>query len=294
MPVTAFLGVPRGARVLGSLGRSAAISTRPPLFARDLRRITAPTVLWGRQGLERIPRLAVARYLSSSAARRSPLPSEKQGKEEPTELHESPYTLPNALTVARIVACPFLAWAIVKGDFEIATGILVASGLTDWLDGYLARKWNQKTVIGSIIDPMADKTLVTTLVVCLTYRGLLPLPLAVLIFGRDFALSMWAFYLRYQWLPPPRTLKRYFDPTMPSAEVQPTQISKINTALQLTLMGFTTVGPVLAGAGYPIDVYLEGLQWIVAGTTIWSGLSYVGASGYKFLKQPGKKLSDKK
>ncbi|BEI86350.1 hypothetical protein CcaverHIS002_0606370 [Cutaneotrichosporon cavernicola] len=294
MPVTAFLGVPRGARVLGSLACSAAISTRPPLFARGLRGITAPTVLWGRHGLERIPRLAVARYLSSSAARRAPLPSEKPEKEEPTELHESPYTLPNALTVARIAACPFLAWAIVKGDFEIATGILVASGLTDWLDGYLARKWNQKTVIGSIIDPMADKMLVTTLVVCLTYKGLLPLPLAVLIFGRDFALSMWAFYLRYQSLPPPRTLKRYFDPTMPSAEVQPTQISKINTALQLTLMGFTTVGPVLAGAGYPIDVYLEGLQWIVAGTTIWSGLSYVGASGYKFLKQPGKKLSDKK
>lgn len=50
----------------------------------------------------------------------------------------------------------------------------MTSGLTDWLDGYLARKWNQKTVLGSIIDPMADKTLVTTLVVCLTYKGLLP------------------------------------------------------------------------------------------------------------------------
>ncbi|KLT46182.1 hypothetical protein CC85DRAFT_281841 [Cutaneotrichosporon oleaginosum] len=249
------------------------------------------TAVWGRQRPQGTPRLALTRFLSSSAARRVPiLPSEKPGKKnEQVELHESPYTLPNALTIARIAACPFLAWSIVKGDFEVATAILVTSGLTDWLDGYLARKWNQKTVLGSIIDPMADKTLVTTLVVCLTYKGLLPLPLAIIIFGRDFLLSMWAFYLRYQSLPPPRTLKRYFDPTMPSAEVKPTQISKINTALQLSLMGLTTVAPVLAGAGHPIDVYLEGLQWIVAGTTIWSGLSYVGASGYKFLKQPGKK-----
>ncbi|GMK57536.1 hypothetical protein CspeluHIS016_0403700 [Cutaneotrichosporon spelunceum] len=261
MSVTVFLRAPRGARVLGSLARSTAVSARPPLFSAAVQRITAPT---------------------------------KPGKTEPTELHESPYTLPNALTVARIAACPFLAYAIVKGDFQIATGILVASGLTDWLDGYLARKWNQKTVIGSIIDPMADKMLVTTLVVCLTYKGLLPLPLAVLIFGRDFALSMWAFYLRYKSLPPPRTLKRYFDPTMPSAEVQPTQISKINTALQLVLMAFTTASPLLVSAGYPIGAYLEGLQWIVAGTTIWSGLSYVGASGYKFLKQPGKKRLGKK
>lgn len=57
----------------------------------------------------------------------------KKDEEDSTELHESPYTLPNALTIARIAACPFLAWAIVKGNFELATGILVTSGLTDWV-----------------------------------------------------------------------------------------------------------------------------------------------------------------
>lgn len=102
-----------------------------------------------------------------------PPPPEKE-KNEDTELHESPYTLPNALTLARIIACPFLGYAIVKGDFAVATGILAASGITDWLDGYLARKWNQKSVLGSVIDPMADKMLMTTLVVALTYEGLLP------------------------------------------------------------------------------------------------------------------------
>lgn len=103
-----------------------------------------------------------------------PPPTENKDNEKDPELHESPYTLPNALTLARIVACPFLGYAIVKGDFATATGILAVSGFTDWLDGYLARKWNQKSVLGSVIDPMADKMLMTTLVVALTYEGLLP------------------------------------------------------------------------------------------------------------------------
>lgn len=73
---------------------------------------------------------------------------------------------------------------------------------------------------------------------------------------------------------------------MPSAEVRPTQISKVNTALQLLLMGVTTVSPLLHT---DISTGLQALQLIVATTTIWSGLSYVGKSGFKILKQPLKK-----
>ncbi|OCF37692.1 cardiolipin synthase [Kwoniella heveanensis BCC8398] len=211
-----------------------------------------------------------------------PLPA----TDEP-ELHESPYTIPNALTMARIFACPFLGYTIVNGNYVWATGILFASGLTDWLDGWLARRYNSRSVLGSILDPAADKALMTTLVGTLAWSGLLPLPLAILIFGRDFGLSMSAFYFRFISLPKPRTLKRYFDPSIPSAEVKPTQISKINTALQLLLMGLTTVSPLI---GSSISVPLQALQWTVAGTTIWSGFSYMGRSGVKILKQPGKKI----
>ncbi|WRT64370.1 uncharacterized protein IL334_001302 [Kwoniella shivajii] len=203
------------------------------------------------------------------------------------ELHESPYTIPNALTLARIIACPFLGYTIVQGDFAWATGILFASGVSDWLDGWLARRYNSRSVLGSILDPAADKALMTTLVGTLAWSGLLPLPLAILIFGRDFGLSMSAFYFRFISLPKPRTLKRYFDVSIPSAEVKPTQISKINTALQLLLMGLTTVSPLL---GYSTAAPLQALQWTVAGTTIWSGFSYVGRSGVKILTQPGKKV----
>jgi cardiolipin synthase len=111
-----------------------------------------------------------------------------------------------------------------------------------------------------------------------------------LIFGRDLALSCSAFWIRYASLPPPvstdhaeliqKTLRRYFSPATPSAEVKPTQISKINTALQLALMGVTTVSPLLPD----ISLFLLGLQWTVAGTTVWSGLSYLGARGFRYVK----------
>ncbi|KAF7370480.1 putative cardiolipin synthase [Mycena sanguinolenta] len=187
-------------------------------------------------------------------------------------LREDIYTLPNFLTFTRIIACPILGWSIVEGQFHLATSLLVYAGLTDLADGYLARRYKSQTVLGTILDPAADKALVTTLAVTLTMKGLLPLPLTVIILGRDALLSLSAFYIRYTSLAPPKTFARYWDFSLPSAEVRPTTISKVNTALQLLLMGATTVSPLV-----PMDVSLglQGLQWIVGVTTIWSGLSYV-------------------
>ncbi|KAK1925489.1 CDP-alcohol phosphatidyltransferase-domain-containing protein [Papiliotrema laurentii] len=216
-----------------------------------------------------------------------PTPPEPSSSEDNEELSESPYTIPNALTLARIIACPFLGYQIVQGDYVLATSLLFACGVSDWLDGYLARRWGGKSVLGSILDPAADKTLMTTLVITLAWAGLLPVPLAALILGRDAALTISAFNFRYISLPPPRTVGRFFNPSIPSAEVKPTQISKINTALQLVLMGVTTVSPLIT---YPIGVPLEYLQWVVAGTTIWSGLSYVAGAGVRILPRKGKKL----
>ncbi|KAI5826466.1 hypothetical protein K523DRAFT_322881 [Schizophyllum commune Tattone D] len=185
---------------------------------------------------------------------------------------ENIYTIPNLLTVSRIVACPFLGYAILHGNFHVATGLLVYAGLTDLVDGYLARNFKMGSVLGTILDPAADKTLMTTLTVTLGMKGLIPVPLAVLIIGRDVLLSLSAFWIRYTSLPAPKTMARYWDFSIPSAEVHPTMISKINTALQLLLMGAATVAPIL-----PFDLAdpLWYLQWTVAATTISSGLSYV-------------------
>lgn len=99
--------------------------------------------------------------------------------------------------------------------------------------------------MGSILDPTADKFLVTTLTVTLAMNGSMPLLLATLIIGRDAALSVSAFYWRYITLAPPKTFTRFWDFSIPSAEVKPTTISKYNTFLQLSFMGLTTVAPLI-------------------------------------------------
>ncbi|KAF9466149.1 CDP-alcohol phosphatidyltransferase-domain-containing protein [Collybia nuda] len=213
------------------------------------------------------PNLVVHRKYATLGSTGTPQPPETK----PTP-RENIYTLPNALTVSRIVACPVLGWSILQNDFTLATTLLVYAGLTDLADGYLARRFNMQTVLGTILDPAADKTLMTTLTVTLAMQGLLPVPLAVVILGRDVLLSFSAFYIRYTSLPEPKTFSRYWDFSIPSAEVRPTAISKVNTALQLGLMGVTTISPLVP---YAMGVPLQGFQWIVATTTIWSGLSYI-------------------
>ncbi|CEQ40313.1 SPOSA6832_01911, partial [Sporobolomyces salmonicolor] len=240
------------------------------------------------------------------------------------EKRENIYTIPNALTLARILACPAIGYYIVKGELAVATSLLFVAGVSDLVDGWLARRFKMGTVLGSIMDPAADKLLMTTMVISLTMRDMLPrasvppctvisqkerhsresasrraVPLAVLILGRDVLLSLSAFYFRYASLPPPvrpmpsrpppcltplvaqKTFTRYWDFSIPSASVHPTTISKYNTFLQLVLVGVTTVGPLLP---FDISTPLWYLQWIVAGTTLASGLSYVGTGSRAAVK----------
>ncbi|KAJ3476543.1 hypothetical protein NLI96_g11087 [Meripilus lineatus] len=203
-----------------------------------------------------------------------PSPPEPESKPKilPATLKENIYTIPNLLTVSRIIACPILGWAIVQNDFVTATSLLVYAGLTDLVDGFLARRFKMQSVLGTILDPAADKTLMTTLTITLAIKGMVPVPLAVIILGRDVLLSLSAFYIRYTSLPQPKTWTRYWDFSIPSAEVHPTAISKVNTALQLLLMGTTTISPLIPA---DISLGLQALQWIVGTTTVWSGASYI-------------------
>lgn len=203
-----------------------------------------------------------------------------------TTRHENIYTVPNFLTVARLIASPFIGYLIVADQPGWAFSLLTAAAVTDLLDGWIARRWNLHTVVGSVIDPMADKVLMTVLAVSLAAQGGLPMWLAVLILGRDVGLGIAAIYYRWVSLPPPKTFSRYWDFSLPSAEVRPTTISKYNTFLQLALMGATTAAPVLAASGGSTIMALLGgpwdlapaltvMQYVVAVTTVWSGASYV-------------------
>ncbi|KAI1268452.1 CDP-alcohol phosphatidyltransferase [Xylariaceae sp. FL1019] len=223
----------------------------------------------------------------SSAARRSAQPKDDPKKPVPTDgegskslrkvlpsltPHENIYTIPNLLTFSRLIATPFIGYAILHDAHTLALGLFAYAGVSDLLDGWIARRWKLQTVVGSVVDPMADKMLMTVLTVCLAAQGALPVWLAVIILGRDVGLAISAIYYRYISLPPPKTFVRYWDFSLPSAEVRPTTISKYNTFLQLGLMGATMVAPVVA---VDVSTAMSAFQYIVATTTIWSGLSYV-------------------
>lgn len=187
-------------------------------------------------------------------------------------LREDLYNLPNILTLSRIAAAPFIGYLVFQDQNAWALGLLAYAGVSDLLDGWIARRWNRRTVIGTVIDPMADKLLMTALTVALAAKGALPLWVASIILGRDVGLGISALYYRWISLPAPKTFSRYWDFSLPSAEVTPTTISKYNTALQLTLVGLATAAPVV-----PVDMSsaLSILQYVVAVTTVWSGASYV-------------------
>ncbi|PQE16514.1 cdp-diacylglycerol-glycerol-3-phosphate 3-phosphatidyltransferase protein [Rutstroemia sp. NJR-2017a BBW] len=186
--------------------------------------------------------------------------------------HENIYTIPNILTFSRLIAAPVVGYLVLHDQHAWATALFAYAGITDLVDGWIARKWNLQTVVGTVIDPMADKMLMTILTVCLAVKGALPVWLASIILGRDIGLAITAIYYRWISLPPPKTFTRYWDFSLPSAEVHPTTISKYNTALQLALIGATTAMPLVS---WDVSLGMTGLQYLVATTTIWSGASYI-------------------
>jgi CDP-diacylglycerol--glycerol-3-phosphate 3-phosphatidyltransferase len=109
--------------------------------------------------------------------------------------------LPNALTILRIFFVPMLVAALVQDDFRInfaglpltqewvALAIFLSAAATDLLDGYLARRWKQVTTIGTLLDPIADKLLISAALISLVQVRALPAWMAILIVGREFAVS---------------------------------------------------------------------------------------------------------
>jgi cardiolipin synthase len=187
-----------------------------------------------------------------------------------------------------------VGYLIIHDQHLYAFSLFAYAAISDLLDGWIARKWKLHTVVGSVVDPMADKLLMTTVITCLAVNGSLPMPLFCLIVGRDASLAVSALYYRYASLPAPKTMARYWDFSLPSAEVHPTGISKFNTFLQLTLLGTllctnllhdptatsSAAGGVLLsiqdalGGEQGVKTMVQGMSAIVASTTIYSGLEY--------------------
>jgi cardiolipin synthase len=127
-------------------------------------------------------------------------------------------TAPNLLTFMRICMAPILVAAIWEGHFGLSLGLFVAAGLTDALDGTLARVLKQRSMLGQYLDPVADKLLLSTLFLVLTHMGLIPARVTVLVFGRDVGILVVAAILYAA------VGRREFDPSL---------LGKANTFVQI-------------------------------------------------------------
>ncbi|CAH3043748.1 unnamed protein product [Pocillopora meandrina] len=177
--------------------------------------------------------------------------------EKMKEMKEDIYTVPNLLSTFRILITPVLGYLIVTEDFVSSLLFFGVAGVTDMLDGFIARNFkNQKSVLGTVLDPFADKILMSVLTISLTVVSLLPVTLTALILSRDALLIGYAFYLRYKSLPSPKTISRYFDFNLPTVELRPNFLGKANTVLQLALVGCSLAAPVFGFVDHPHLQYL--------------------------------------
>ena len=99
-------------------------------------------------------------------------------------------SMPNVLTFLRICLAPFLVAAILEGEYALSFGLFLAAGLTDALDGALARILKQRSMLGHYLDPVADKLLLSTIFLVLMHKSLIPVTVTVLVFGRDVGILL--------------------------------------------------------------------------------------------------------
>ena len=163
----------------------------------------------------------------------------------------------------------------------IALGGCIVFGFSDWLDGYIARTYNQRTALGACLDPLADKIFIGALVTGLCAKGLFPLPLAAVIIGRDVLLISAAFIVRAIERPEGAP---FFDANHSATfEIVPSDLSKVNTCCQFLLL-VTSLGNF--ALDLPLTIFVEPLWWITATTTVGSGISYLDGSGLKKITRP--------
>jgi cardiolipin synthase len=165
-------------------------------------------------------------------------------------------TVPNLITLARIGAVPLAVWLVVRHDFVLAFWLFLAAGVSDGIDGWLARR-GAASAVGAVLDPVADKALMVSMYVALAAVGVLPAWLAILVVFRDLVIVGGVLCLSFIGI---------------RVAIQPLLISKLNTVLQILLVA---VALLCTGFHDPIPWMVTGLILAVAASTIASGFAYV-------------------
>ena len=173
-------------------------------------------------------------------------------------------TAPNLLTVIRLCLAPFLVATILEGRFGIAFTLFIIAGLTDALDGLLARLLKQRTTLGQYLDPVADKLLLSTLFLVLMYKSLIPTTVTILVFGRDLGILIVA-AIMYAVVG-----RRDFGPSI---------FGKANTVAQVTAVAVVLLHQ-LTTAKWVVILRLVALDATI-GLTILSGLHYAWIAAHR-------------
>ena len=165
--------------------------------------------------------------------------------------------IPNSITLARLFMVPFAVYAILEGQYVAAFWIFIVAGLSDGVDGYLAKRLGQQSRLGACLDPIADKTLLVATFLALGYIGWIPLWLIMLVVFRDLMIvgGVAVLYLNEK-----------------TVDMTPHVSSKLNTVSQIALIG------VLLGElslGIDADMFNLALIYIIGATTLASGAAYV-------------------
>jgi cardiolipin synthase len=145
-------------------------------------------------------------------------------------------SIPNLITLGRILLVPIVVWAIASGRMQLAFLLFLAAAISDGVDGFLAKRFGMKTELGAYLDPLADKILIVSIYVTLGITGVIPLWVVILVVSRDFMI-VGAIIL--SWVV-----------NMP-VQIKPHTVSKLNTAAQIIYACL-----VLASHGFQFDIEL--------------------------------------
>ena len=178
--------------------------------------------------------------------------------------------IPNLLTLLRIILSPIIVILLIQGSFFKAFIVFIIAGITDALDGFLARVLHQQTVLGAYLDPIADKGLLASSFITLSVLHIIPGWLTVIVISRDFIILLGISVLSIMSIP---------------VKIKPLFVSRVTTTLQLI-----TVLAALSSRLLPSNVHefwLLAIYWVTAFFTIVSGLSYM-AKGVGLINRAGK------
>ena len=165
--------------------------------------------------------------------------------------------IPNLITLARMLMTPLAVSMIVSQRYLSAFLVFLLAGISDAIDGFVARHFDLRTELGAYMDPLADKALLISIYISLAVYGGLPAWLAIAVVSRDVMILV---AVLVSWL---------LDKPV---EIRPVWESKLNTATQIGLAGFALGVRAYGLNPHPMQTYLE---WIVAATTLGSGGVYV-------------------